>query len=371
MQISLQSKYTVDVDYHELCGALAARRMRPLWRMARELVPDVPLPTAIPWLWRWEDTLPLAKRAGEVVPIERGGDRRVLAFANPGLGGLPFTSPTLWGAVQYLGAGESAPAHRHTPGAIRFVLTGRGATTTVNGDRCPMEPGDLLLTPNWHWHEHDSHADDAVAWFDGLDLPLTSALDAIFFENHPADRQPVQADDRSRLLHPGNGLRALSSGADRAEPLLRYPWEVTDGALEALARGSNEPSVGVEFTDPRTGGPVLPTLGCEMHRLKPEQRTTTVRRAGSAIFVVFAGAGTSVIDGQAFHWTAGDVFVTPSWSAVDHAAHEPSDLFVLTDRPVLRALGLDRESTLSAPQELDSTFDPSAFTVDALSGAAR
>ena len=75
--------------------------------------------------------------------IERGGDRRVLALANPGLAGLPYTSSTLWGAIQYLGPGEAAPAHRHTPSAIRFVMVGSGVYTTVNGDACDMEPGDL------------------------------------------------------------------------------------------------------------------------------------------------------------------------------------------------------------------------------------
>ena len=65
----------------------------------------------------------------------------VISLSNPGLGGLPFATPTLWGAFQYLGAGESAPAHRHTPGAIRFVIEGEGAWTTVDGDACDMTPG--------------------------------------------------------------------------------------------------------------------------------------------------------------------------------------------------------------------------------------
>ena len=89
-------------------------------------MPDVPIPSTLPWLWKWDTVLPLAKRAGEIITIERGGDRRVLALANPGLHGLPFTSTTLWGALQYLGPGENAPAHRHTPSAIRFVMSGSG-----------------------------------------------------------------------------------------------------------------------------------------------------------------------------------------------------------------------------------------------------
>src|SRR5207302_11432681 len=43
-------------------------------------------------------------------------ERRANALANPGLGGLPFATPTLWAASQYLAPGETAPEHRHTTG---------------------------------------------------------------------------------------------------------------------------------------------------------------------------------------------------------------------------------------------------------------
>lgn len=36
------------------------------------------------------------------------------------------------------------------------------------------------------------------------------------------------------------------------------------------------------------------------------------------------------------------MFVTPSWAAVDHEADDDADLFVVSDRPALEALGLDR-----------------------------
>ena len=117
MGIDISHTHTVEVGYDEFCGALAARDLQPLWKIAKQLMPEVPLPTTQAWLWKWDDVLPLAKRAGELITLERGGDRRVLALANPGLKGLPFTSTTLWGALQYLGPHESAPAHRHTPSA--------------------------------------------------------------------------------------------------------------------------------------------------------------------------------------------------------------------------------------------------------------
>ena len=201
----------------------------------------LPLPTTRPWLWKWDEVLPLARRAGEIITLERGGDRRVLAFANPGLHGLPFTSTTtLWGAIQYLGPHESAHAHRHTPSAIRFVMTGSGAYTTVNGDACQMEAGDLVLTPIWNWHDHNNDGNEPMVWFDGLDLPLMTSLESIFFENHPQQLQPVEGHNLSERAFTGVGLREMGAPAPEAHsPLLRYRWDVTDGLSNSLhaARG--------------------------------------------------------------------------------------------------------------------------------------
>jgi gentisate 1,2-dioxygenase len=360
MTINISSAHTVEVGYDEFCGALAARDLQPLWKIAKQLMPEVPLPTTQPWMWKWDDILPLAKRAGEIVTLQRGGDRRVLAFANPGLRGLPFTSTTLWGAIQYLGPRESAPAHRHTPSAIRFVMTGSGAYTTVDGDAVHMESGDLILTPNWNWHDHNSSADEPMVWFDGLDLPMVTTLESIFFENHPERLQPVEGHDLSERTFTGVGLRELGAASPPAHsPLLRYRWGETDRALEALYRARGGPLVSLEYTNPLTGGPVVATFACEMHRVYAGARTPSRRKTGSSIYVVFRGRGRSVISGQLFEWSPGDVFVTPSWAAVDHQAEETADLFAISDRPVLEALHLYRQHALPTPQEIRGRFSPS------------
>jgi gentisate 1,2-dioxygenase len=313
-------------------------------------------------MWKWDTILPLAKRAGEDVTIDRGADRRVLALANPGLNGLPFTSTSLWGAVQYLGPGESAPAHRHTPAAIRFVMAGSGATTTVDGDVCEMNERDLVLTPNWTWHEHDSQSEDPVVWSDGLDLPLTSTLESIFFENPAGGMHQPSGPGGSRGTFEAPGLRELGSNEHGHNwPLPRYPWEATDRMLAQLFEKNSDAFASLEFTNPLTQGPVMPTLGCEMHRLLPGARTASQRRTGSTIFLAFRGAGTTVIDGQRLEWEADDAFVSPSWATVDRAASQASDLFALTDRPVFQALGLYRTEQLAQPQAVEKTFTPESF----------
>ncbi len=359
MSIDISHAQTVEVGYDEFCGALAAHDLKPLWKIARQLMPEIPLPTTQPWLWKWDDVLPLAKRAGELITLERGGDRRVLALANPGLKGLPFTSTTLWGAMQYLGPHESAPAHRHTPNAIRFVLSGSGVFTTVNGDACDMKPGDLILTPNWNWHDHNNQSDAPVVWFDGLDLPLLTTLESIFFENHPQQLQPIAGHNLSEQGLSGVGLRELGAHSPAAHsPLLRYRWQETERTLESLHQLRGGIMNSLEFVNPLTGGPAVSTFACEIHRLYPGKRTIAKRKTGSSVYVVYQGKGQTVINGVLYAWGPGDTFVTPSWASVDHEAFEQADLFAISDRPVLQGLHLYREEELAQPQEIAGTFVP-------------
>ncbi|WP_041992814.1 cupin domain-containing protein [Streptomyces sp. AcH 505] len=345
---------------------LASVDLYPLWTITRDLLPPTPRPRAVPWLWNAQVLGELAERALALVPVERGGERRVLSLGNPGLGGLPYAAGTLWGAIQCLGRGETAPAHRHTPGAIRFILSGDGVATTVDGDVCDMHPGDLVLTPSWNWHDHSSTSDGPMLWFDGLDLPMIEALDAVFFEPYPDFRQPdVTPHNRSETLA-GPGPRFVS-GAVRDvvavdhSPLLVYRWQDTDRELSRLAAESGEPLVSLEFVSPATGASVLPTMNCAMHRLVPGARTLPVRRTGNAVYVVHRGAGSSVIEGRRFDWSQGDMFVVPSWAAAEHNSGPGADLFSIGDSPVLRALGIYRELALDTPQQVTGVFTPATL----------
>ena len=116
--------------------------------------------------------------------------------------------------------------------------------------------------------------------------------------------------------------------------------------------------VSLEFVNPENGASVMPTLSCGMHRLAAGRRTESTRRTGNTVYVVYQGHGTSVIDGIQMSWKAGDIFVVPSWSVVEHQAEEQADVFSLGDAAVLRALGLYREETVDGPQDVISTFVP-------------
>ena len=348
-----------ETELDELYGALAEADLQPLW-MQKGLLPATPSPLR-PHLWKWHTLRQLAGRAGDLVGVDRGGDRRVLALSHPDLGGLPFATPTLWAAVQYLNPGELAPAHRHSPAALRFVIEGSGVWTLVDGDAIVMEPGDLVLTPSFCWHEHDNPGSEPMIWFDGLDLPLVRNLDAIFFEPGPDTVAPYEHEQRSRAeRHYGTaglapldvqGTHRSSSSAQKYSPLLAYRWSATDAHLRSLLaeRGGG---VALRFTDPTTGGDIMPTLRAEMHRLEAGHRTATERNVGSSVWLVHRGDGASIIDGIRYRWSSGDIFVVPSWAAFDHEAFEPSDLFRLSDAPVMEALGLGRSEVLERQQEV-------------------
>ncbi|GIG88626.1 cupin domain-containing protein [Plantactinospora endophytica] len=354
-------RFTAPADFpepaalDEFYGALAEADVQPLWAQ-QGLMPRTPPLRDVPALWKWKRLRALAERSGELVPIDRGGDRRVLAFANPGGGGLPYATSTLWGAVQYLGPGELAPAHHHTPGALRFVLEGSGVWTLVDSDPVAMNPGDLVLTPSWRWHEHHNPGTGPMLWFDGLDIPMVRAVDAVFFEDGP-DRMTNRAVDtvsRAELRYAGApGLLPLDDEPPAPHsPLLAYRRAETDRALTRLLAARGGPHAALRFADPTSGADVMPTLRCAMHRLLPGLRTPTTRRTGSSIWVAYSGAATAVVDGHRFDLEPGDVLAVPSWAPFDLAATEPTDLFSVSDAPVLEAMRLARTETLPAHQEL-------------------
>ncbi len=339
-----------DAALDRLYADFGAHDLMPLWTARDDLLPTQPRPRAVPYLWRFADVLPLAQRAGELVAVGRGGERRAIAYANPGLGGEPYATPTLWAAVQYLGPAEAAPAHRHSQSAFRFVLDGEGVWTIVDGDPVAMRRGDLLLTAGWRWHEHHNTAAAPMVWLDGLDIPLVSALDAGFFEFGPdeiTDRS-TPARSRNEQLWGHAGLRPVGLPATRTSPLMAYRWEYTDRALAAqleLDAAGHRGAVGpghaaVRFTNPTTGGDALVTLRMEMHRFRPSAAATEARTVGSSVWQVFDGRGTIVLDGRPFDVSHGDVVAVPSYCRLGITAEPSLDLFAFSDAPVYEALNL-------------------------------
>ena len=127
---------------------LTALNLVPLWPSLRAVLPPhVPTRRTQATHWSYQKLRPLLLQAGELTPIEKA-ERRVLVLANPGHGLEKMqASAAMYLGMQLLLPGEWAPSHRHTPNAVRMVVEGEGAWTTVGGEKCPMSRGDLILTP--------------------------------------------------------------------------------------------------------------------------------------------------------------------------------------------------------------------------------
>jgi gentisate 1,2-dioxygenase len=330
-----------------------AELLVPLWTEIGDLMPTSPRPAAQAHVWRWQRLLELAERSGELVPVGRGGERRAIALANPGLGGVPYATPTLWAAIQYLNPREDAPVHRHTQHAFRFVVEGEGVWTVVDGDPVAMRRGDFLLTPGWQFHGHHNQSDTAMAWLDGLDIPLVHTVGSGFFELGPdevADRSTPARSRAERLwAHPG--LRPVSQpDATPSSPIAAYRWDRTDAALADQLALENEGFPGVlepghaavRFSNPTTGGDVLPTMRAEMHRLRAGTRTAPRREVGSAVWQVFDGAGTVRLGEREWQVQRGDLLAVPSWVPLTLTASTQLDLFRFADSPIFERLHADR-----------------------------
>ncbi|WP_421083489.1 cupin domain-containing protein [Rothia nasimurium] len=331
--------------------------MKPLWNQIGNLMPEHPTPEAVAHQWNWSALKKLAERSGELVPVGRGGERRAIGLANPGLGGHTHIAPTLWAAIQYLAPGENAPEHRHSQNAFRFVIEGEGVWTVVNGDAVPMRRGDFLLTPGWNFHGHHNIATKPMAWLDGLDIPFQYKMDTGFFEygtEHLTDESTPEKSRSERLwAHPG--LRPLSiAGAHPSSPLGRYAWEHTDAALndQLALEDAGFPGVvspghaAIRFSNPTTGGDVMQTIRAEFHRLRPGAATVPVHEVGNRVFQVFNGSATIYIGDDTFHLAHGDVTVIPSWKKWHvEAGSDGVDLFSFSDHPIFEKLNLFRTYT--------------------------
>ncbi|MDL4821796.1 cupin domain-containing protein [Actinomadura opuntiae] len=329
----------------DLYRDVSAADLQPLWRL-QGLLTEQPTTRAFPHRWPGTTLRSLAGRARDLVPIGGGGDRRVLACANPGLGGAPYATPTLWAAVQALAAGERAPAHRHTPAALRFVLDGAGVWTAVDGDALHMSRGDLVLTPSWTFHEHYNPGERPMTWLDVLDLPIVQFLGAVFYQPGEAavvDARPARSASEHRF---GGGPGLLPQPLDGPvppahSPLLAYRWPDTDRAL-ALLLADGADHARVRFTDPTTGRDAMPTLRCEMIRVAAASVTGGSRQTGSQVLTVFSGEGRAVVGGVEFPLEQGDVVAVPSWATLSLSTGPGLDLFCVSDAPVLEGLGLYR-----------------------------
>jgi gentisate 1,2-dioxygenase len=328
--------------------------LTPLWEVLHALVPPEPAVRTQCAHWRWSDVEPFLDAAGRVITAEEAV-RRVLILENPGWPGASRITGTLYAGLQLILPGEVAPSHRHSQSALRFVVSGAGAYTAVDGERATMAPGDFIITPAWAWHDHGNHGDQAVVWLDGLDIPTVAFFEAGFAENDTRKSQAVRRAEGSSLARYGSGLLPMDDAPPygATSPVFCVPYSRSRAALAQLARDSAaDPWFGtaLRFTNPLTGGPPMPTIGAWLQMLAPDFATRPWRSTAGTVFSVVEGTARATLqrgdEVRHFELAPKDHFVLPPWFTLQLLAHDPCVLFAYDDAPLQRAAGLYRQERL-------------------------
>ena len=327
-----------------------------------------PSPKLVPHLWPWSIIYDCLMESGEVIKlgrIDEAAKRRTVNLVNPSLTDFKATSRSLQMSVQLVKPGESAECHRHTAAALRFVVSSDGSGyTNVDGEQMIMEAGDLVLTPNWTWHDHHNPGNESLVWLDVLDLHLVNHLDINIHENYfEAGGENANSFDgaaQAILFEDGYCRRrfgAVRASADHVDARFlpyTYKWRDTLAALDAMAQadaGDAHDGVCLDYTNPLTGGPTMPTINCRAQMLRPGEDTRPHRHSSSTIYHVIEGAGVTTVGadkdgGERLAWGPRDCFFVPSmdWHGFkNNSKTERAILFSVSDRPVLESLGLYRE----------------------------
>jgi gentisate 1,2-dioxygenase len=299
-----------------------------------------------PKLWRWKDIYPVLMETTEVIRIGPEAFRRNV--------GLQTGSKTLSMGFQIVLPGETAAAHRHANTALRFVVSGGGAYTTSNGEPMIMQPGDLLIQPNWVWHDHVNNSHEPIIWIDALDAGVVSFLDASGFREEWAEgkQQPLtKTSGASRRLY-GPARRPKIEYEGAAGVPYHYKWsEALDTLKELKDQGCNDlyDAFYLEYKNPIDGGHTFLTMTCYLQMLEPGQETRFHRHTGTVLYHAVQGRGVTIIgkaDAKEMQWDEHDSFSLPSWHWHAHknlSDKERAILFSVSDTPLLEMTGLARD----------------------------
>ncbi|MBV9828002.1 MAG: gentisate 1,2-dioxygenase [Alphaproteobacteria bacterium] len=326
---------------------IAPLNLAPLWERLHSLVTPEPVTQCQPHIWHYADVRPhLLQSGGLITAME--ATRRVLMLENPGYPGEATITGSLFAGLQLIMPGEVAPAHRHTQSALRFIIEGRGAYTSVDGERTTMQPGDFVITPSWTWHDHGNETSEPMVWLDGLDIQIVRLLGASFAEPGANNVQAVARSEGDSFARYGQNLLPVDwKPAVKTSPVFNYPYARSREALVAMDRGGPPEAYHghkLRYVNPASGQSAMPTIGTFIQLLPAGFASQPYRATDGTVFVCVEGGGETRVGDTVMQWLPRDIFVVPGWAQHTHHASRESVLFSFSDRPVQEALGLWREA---------------------------
>ena len=331
----------------EYYDRLTPHNLAPLWEVLANLVPIEPKSAAVPFHWSYAALRPLLMESGGLLTAEEA-ERRVLVLENPSFVGDSKTTSTIYAGIQLIMPGETAPAHRHTPSALRFVLESEGGFTSVGGERTTMRPGDFIITPAWAWHDHGNDGDTPVSWLDGLDIPICAFYEAIFREGYNDKRHEITRPEGDSLARFGHSMLPMEPDRryGQTSPIFNYPYDRTREALETAAKGADpDPHMAttLRYANPNDGGWAMPTIATWMTRVPAGFETAPIRSTDGMVVAVAEGSGAATIGDETFRFQARDTIAVPGWTWRRFKATSDCFLFCFSDRVAQEKLGLFRE----------------------------
>src|SRR5262245_10827428 len=327
-------------DINDIRTAWSEANLAPLWQNKRHHRP-LATPDASK-LWSRLKFRPLIG-AAIVVTSPEAVERRVLQLIPPLAREQEEqqTSKTLAANLQILLPGEKARAHRHTMNALRFVLEGSGAMTIVDGKPCPMEEGDLILTPAWTWHEHLHQGQAPIMWLDALDVPFQHYMGTSAFQPGPVAELPDTVADNAFAV--ANVVPDTSYATKEYSPVFRYPYASAAAAV-AAAPPARDGSRRVRYINPLTGGGGMAMIDCFLVQLDAGASTLPFRTTASSVCCVVEGAGESQVGNETIRWNKRDIFTLPQGNRIVHkSVGGTARLFQVSDRDIYARLGLLKE----------------------------
>jgi gentisate 1,2-dioxygenase len=322
MKVPSREELAQSGTLEELYGKLSQVGIAPGWNKKVASLWPSPKKNFAPAHWKYEQARGALDAAGRLINTELA-ERRNLILYNPVSDASYGTVRTMVAAYQMIMPGEWARAHRHTPNALRLILdSDPGTYTEVDGVKIAMEPGDVLLTPNWSSHGHGNDSRACAYWLDFLDVPLVQLLEPMFFE--PAE------EDKTH--------EAFEKAPPTKDSPFVFPLSETLKRLDAAA-----PTPAGQFgTQVELGNPAMDTIGLHMMRLSPKVKTAPYRTTANNMYAAVKGTGATTVDGERFEWRRGDVIAAPAWLPHFHEAAEDAMLLRVTDAPVMQRLGFYR-----------------------------
>ncbi|MDE1180064.1 cupin domain-containing protein [Paraburkholderia sp.] len=293
--------------------SLQARALSPGWAKKVPQMWPAPRSRFVPAVWRYADARAALDDACAFVSPELA-ERRNLIMVNPIADNIYPTCRNLVAAYQLVLPGETARSHRHSPNALRLILdAGTDTFTIVNGVKVDVAPGDVVLTPSWHWHGHSNFGDEPAFWIDFLDVPLVQNLECMFFEDHPRRDEPVVAHE------PDSPLRHKGVDLDR----------------DTRKTGT---------VDIAPGG--LKTIGLQAIGIERGQTQSHGKRIDNNLYAVTRGSVRVTVEQLGVvDLVRGDVIAIPCWHTFGiEGLDDSSQLIRVSDEPVMTALGF-REPT--------------------------